>query len=234
MNLPYPPLHYYQNQGMVPGTGPVECVTTSVVMVMNMLKDRLAHDLNRPAMPDISVRQYAARLDGLPLGGLGYRVPSNFFLAALRGWMHPVWQAPRALRQFAGELKKEYGLSFQVCQTSGNTLDDIHQALQAGNFVIVHGLWQVTDRKEVQYDFGGGPHSMLPVEIDTPADRVLLLNPADPDPGLIDPDNPATYPAPALYAMPTADFLAFWGRKSFLNLYTRPFTITVVIPDTKS
>jgi hypothetical protein len=72
---------------------------------------------------------------------------------------------------------------------------------------------------------------MLPVEIDRQADRLLFLNPSEPGPWTVDPDKPATFPAPVLYAMPTREFLAFWGRKSLLNLYTRPFTMTVVIPD---
>ena len=232
MNIPYPPVHYYQNQGMVPKTGPVECVTTSVVIVMNMVKDRLAHDLNQPPIADIQVKEYAAELDGMGLAGLCYRLPSGFFVKPGRGWMLPVVQAPNALKRFARELHDKYGRSFKVKQTSGNTLDNISQALQAGNFVIVHGLWQVTDQKEFLYKFGGGPHSMVPVDIDSQAGTVILLNPADPDPATVAPDNPATYPAPALYAMPTGEFLAFWGRKSVLNLYTQPFTMTVVIPDT--
>jgi len=232
MNIPYPPEHYYQNQGMVPKTGLVECVTTSVVIVMNMVKDRLAHDLDKPAIPDIGVEEYAAKLDGMHLSGLNYRFPSDFPLVPFRGWMLPVLQAPIALKQFARELEHKYGCSFKLKQTSGNTLGDISQNLHDGNFVMVHGLWPVTDPKEFLYKFGGGPHTMVPVDVDSQADKVILLNPAEPDPSIIDPDNPATYPAPRLDNMSTQDFLDFWGRKSLLNLYTRPFTMTVVIPDT--
>ena len=228
---PNPPEHYYQNQGMVPGTGPVECVTTSVVITMNRIKDRLALALCQPAIPDILVREYAASLDGMGWRGLRYRFPSFFFLSIARGWMHPVWQAPHALRKFASELDKKYGRTFRVIQTSRNTLDDLQRELQIGNLVIVHGLWQVTNTKEIQYRFGGGPHSMVPVGLDVIHDTVLFLNPAEPDPRTISPDDPATYPSPKLYCMPTGEFLAFWGRKSLLNLYTRPFTMTVVIPD---
>jgi hypothetical protein len=226
-------VHYYQNQGMVPKTGLVECVTTSVVIVMNMVKDRLAHDLKEAPIPDISVKEYAAKLDGMGLSGWLYRVPSNFPLAMARGWMHPVLQVPRVLNHFAGEIKKKNGTSFIVKQTSGNTLDDIAQALQDGNFVIVHGLWEEANRKEIHYTFGGWPHSMVAVEVDNQAGTVTLLNPADPDPGSINPDDPGTYPAAGLYSMPTWEFLAFWGRKSILNLYTRPFTMTVVIPESR-
>jgi len=232
MNIPFPPEHYYQNQGMVPDTGPVECVTTSVVMVMNMMKDRLAHDLNQLSMADIGVREYAAKMDAMHLSGLCYRLPSDFFLAAGRGWMHPVLQAPKALKKFASELEQIYGCSFKLKQTSGNKLEDITQNLQDGNFVLVHGLWPVTNSKEYHYQFGGFPHTMVPVEIDSQADKVILLNPAEPHPMTIDPDNPTTHPAAILSEMPTQEFLSFWGRKSLLNLYTRPFTMTVVIPDT--
>jgi hypothetical protein len=201
---------------------------------MNMMKDRLAYDLNRPAILDIHVRDYVKKLNGMGMCGLRYRFPSNFPFIAMRGWMLPVLQAPLALKQFASELKHIYGCSFKVKQTSGNTLEDITQALQDGNFVLVHGLWVVTDTKEIHYKFGGIPHTMLPVEIDSLNDKVRLLNPAEPNPGRIDPNDPATYPAAELDEMPTEEFLAFWGRKSFLNLYTRPFTMTVVIPDTKT
>jgi hypothetical protein len=233
MKIPFPPVHYYQNQGMVPKTGPVECVTTSVVIVMNMVKDRLADDLKEAAIPDISVREYAAKLDGKGLFGWRYRLPSNFPLAMARGWMHPVLQVPSALRHFARELRKEYGSSFKVKRTAGNTLEDIAQALQGGNFVIVHGLWEETNRKEVHYTFGGWPHSMVAVGIDNQSGTILLLNPADPDPWSINPDDPSTYPTAGLSAMPIQEFLAFWGRKSILNLYTRPFTMTVVIPESR-
>ena len=217
---------------MVPKTGSVECVTTSVVMVMNMVKDRLAHDIKEKAIPDISIKEYAARLDGMGMAGWRYRFPSNFPLTIARGWMHPVFQAPAALRRFAWELKKEYGVSFTVKQTAWNQLENITQALEAGNIVIIHGLWPITNPKEANYRFGGGPHTMVPVEIDSQAETLFLLNPADPDPRTVDPDNPATFPHITVFPMPIRDFLAFWGRKSFLNLYTRPFTMTEVIPDT--
>ena len=232
MKIPYPPEHYYQNQSMVPKTGPVECVTTSVVMVMNMMKDRLAHDYKESAWPDIRVKEYTARLDGMGWRGLRYRISSGFFLAAARGWMHPVWQAPIALRQWAQELKKGYGISYEIKQSSGNSLEDIGRALRAGSFVLVHGLWQVTDTRGIHYVFGGLPHTMLPVKIDRQADKVWFLNPAGAGPRTIQMDQPVPFPAPALYDMPTGEFLAFWGRKSLLNLYTRPFTMTVVSPET--
>jgi hypothetical protein len=230
MKIPYPPEHYYQNQGMVPRTGPVECVTTSVVMLMNMMKDRLAQERKESARPDIFVKEYAARLDGMGWRALPYRIPSDFFLKAARGWMHPLWQAPNALKQFARELKKEYGTSFEVKRTSGNSLEDIGRALRAGNFVLVHGLWNVTEPRDVHHLFGGIPHTMLPVKIDRQSNKVLFLNPGAPGSRTIQLDQPVTFQTPALYDMPTAEFLAFWGRKSFLNLYTRPFTMTMVIP----
>jgi hypothetical protein len=232
MKIPYPPEHYYQNQGMVQRTGAVECVTTAVVMVMNMMKDRVAHEFKESAWPDIAVKEYAARLDRMGWRGLRFRIPSDFILKAARGWMHPVWQAPVVLKQWAQELKKGYGISYEVKQTWGNSLENIGRALRAGSFVLVHGLWQVTDTRDIHYLFGGLPHTMLPVKIDRQANKVLFLNPAGPGPRTIQMDKPVTFPAPALYDMPTGEFLAFWGRKSLLNLYTRPFTMTVVIPDT--
>jgi len=231
VKIPFPPEHYYQNQGTVPMTGPVECVTTSVVMVMNMMKDRLAQDHKESAWPDIPVKEYAARLDNMGWRGLRFRIPSSFFLATARGWMHPVWQAPIALRQWARELKNGYGSSFEVKQTSGNSLEDIGRELRSGNFVLVHGLWQVTGTKDLHYLFGGIPHTMLPVKVDRQANKVLFLNPGAPGPRMIQLDKPVTFPAPPLYDMPIGEFLAFWGRKSLLNLYTRPFTMTVVIPE---
>jgi hypothetical protein len=75
---------------------------------------------------------------------------------------------------------------------------------------------------------------MLPVEIDRMAGKVLFLNPGEPSLRTIKLEKQTTFPAPVLYAMSTVDFLAFWGRKSLLNLYTRPFTMTAVIPDTNT
>jgi hypothetical protein len=228
MDLLYPPLHYYQNQGMVPETGPVECVTTSVVIVMNMIKDRLARDFNQQPIPDVKVEVYAASLDKMGVAGLAYRISSDFFVARARGWMHPVVHAPVALRQFAQILKQQYGYTFAVHQTSGNTLDSIRQNLQAGNYVLIHGLWALWGPNDPLYRFGGHPHTMLPVEVDESTGKVVLLNPAKPDPGKVKAGNP---PVPVLDQMPIQEFLEFWGRKSLMNLYTRPFTMTVVIPE---
>jgi hypothetical protein len=234
MNLPYPPEHYYQNQGMVPRTGPVECVTTSVVMVMNMVKDRLAQDLGMTDIPDIRVDEYVQKLDQIRLAGLRYRFSSNFPLAGMRGWMLPFMQVPRALRQFAGELQRDYGCSFQVKQTSGNTLEEIRKTLKNGNFVLVHGLWPVTKSMKLHYLFGGFPHTMVPVQVDYRACKVILLNPAEPHPMTIQADDPATRPEARLYEMSIQEFMEFWGRRSFLNLYARPFTMTLVIPETRA
>jgi hypothetical protein len=60
------------------------------------------------------VREYAVKMDTLGFTGLMDRIPSNFFLAAGGGWMHPFLQAPAALRKYASELKKEYGRSLKV------------------------------------------------------------------------------------------------------------------------
>jgi hypothetical protein len=234
MNLPYPPEHYYQNQGMVPRTGPVECVTTSVVMVMNMVKDRLAQDLGMTAIPDIRVDEYVQKLDQIRLAGLRYRFSSNFPLAGVRGWMLPVLQAPRALKRFAAELKRDYGCAFHVQQTWGNRLEDIARALEQENFVLVHGLWQITDSKKIQRKFGGFPHTMVAVQVDWKAGKVVLLNPAEPHPMTVQADDPHTRPEARLFEMSIQEFMDFWGRRSFLNLYARPFTMTVVIPETGS
>jgi hypothetical protein len=147
--------------------------------------------------------------------------------------MHPIWQAPQALKRFARELKEKYGCSFKVRQSSGNSMDDVSRTLQEGKLVIVHGLWLITDPKESLYKFGGGPHTMLVVGVDTSADKISFLNPAYPHPETINPDDPSTFPQPALDEMTIQEFIQFWGRKSLLNLYTRPYTMTVIIPDEK-
>jgi hypothetical protein len=234
MKLPFPPEYYYQNQGMVPRTGPVECVTTSVVMVMNMVKDRLAQDLGMTAIPDIRVDEYVQKLNKMRLTGLRYRFPSNFPLTGMQGWMLPVLHIPRALRRFAAELKRDYGCAFHIKQTWGNKLEDIARALEQGNFVLVHGLWQITDSRNVLRKFGGHPHTMVAVQVDREADKVILLNPAEPHPMTVQADDPATHPEARLYEMFLQEFMDFWGRRSFLNLYTRPFTMTVVMPETRA
>ncbi len=235
LNPPFPLLHYYQNQGMVAKTGPVECVTTSVVMGMNIIKDILAQNFNRPPIPDIRVQDYVSQMDKLGWSELPYRVPSDFpdvpvINMPIDGWMHPVIQAPNALNQFSAELRDKYGCGFTVRQTSGNTLDDIARNLREGNPVLAHGLWQVTNPSDPTYKLGGFPHTMLPVEVDASAKTVTLLDPAYPK--LYDPNNPTANPNPELHVMSDQEFQEWWDRQSTANLYTAPNTMTVLVPDT--
>lgn len=223
------PAQYHQWQGNVPNTGHVECVTTSVVMAMNMMKDLLAEKFGRTPLPDILVQNYVAQLDSQGLGGLQYRFPTNsprivvkltriqpLFDFTPAGWMHPVWQAPNALNAFSEQLKQEYGCGFTVRQTSGNTLKDIDKNLQEGNLILVHGLWSPSDNN--QTFLGGLPHTMGPVIAhDTTVGKITLLDPGTQD---------------ALHEMSISEFTDFWSKPSKANLYTQPNTMTVLIPDT--
>jgi hypothetical protein len=219
------PVDSFQQDQMSVGalTGPVECVTTAAVMVRNIVNEQLAALANKPALPDLLVKDFTLQVDALA-NPWEYRVPSNqppvpVIGMPIAGWMHPELQLPNTLDYFAAEFQTEYGCSFDVKQSSGNSLDDIADNLQQGNLVIVHGLWEVpTDLTNGQFYLGGAPHTMGPViSIDGNANTVTILD---------------TGSSPTPNVMSVENFEAWWGRQSAGNLYTEPNSMTVVIPDT--
>jgi hypothetical protein len=219
-------LHYFQSQGYGPTTN--ECVTTSALMSMNMLKDLVALRHGHPIEPDRNIAEYTRDLDALGLRGWRYRFPTK---SPFPGMMTP-WQAISALKDFAASLEEKYGKSYRVKLNARHKLLDIIEQLREGNIILVHGAWQMTldrNNKKLGYKpllafLGGMPHTMLLIGYDGDASQWLLLNPADPWPD--DKHKPVT---PRLYKMDTRQLMDFWGRK-FL-FYPPRFALTMITLD---
>lgn len=219
-------LRYFQSQGY--GPTPNECVTTSALMCMNILKDQAALSNGQLSEPDRSIQEYIYQLETLGLRGWVYRFSTK---SPLPGMMTP-WQALLALRSFAKSLKEKYGMSCRVNLSARRKLIDLIKELQTGNIILIHGAWQMTlDPKNKNFGYnpllaflGGMPHTMLLAGYDGKTGRWLLLNPADPWPA--DKQKPL---APKIFEMTTKQMLDFWGRK-FL-FYPPRFSITVISPD---
>lgn len=215
-----PLAEFHQSQFGVPVTGAVECVTTTVAVARNMVNELLAFRTGREPLPDLTVQEYITELDNLGWREMFYRVPTRFpdirlpFAANKvnpRGFMLPRSQAILALRKIARRLREYYGASFRVRQTAGNTLEDIAANLEAGNLVLLSGLYEPAGKE--QGLLGGAPHTYGPVtKVDFDSRTITAL-----DTGAL-PFNVSSFD----------NFLKFWGKKSLLNLYTRPFTMTVL------
>lgn len=232
VSLPWPeslrPLaEFHQSQFNVRISGAVECVTTSVVVARNMLNELLASRTGKPPLPYLSVQEYIAELDALGWRGIVYRVPTDFPDLSIppisknkvnpRGFMLPRLQAVLALKRIAAGLRGYYGLSFRIQQTWGNTLETLAAQVGAGALVLVSGMYAPTGKE--QSLLGGAPHTYGPVTcVDFIARTVTAL-----DTGAL-PFTTTSFD----------DFLEFWGKKSLLNLYARPFTMITLIPDQPS
>lgn len=232
VSLPWPeslrPLaEFHQSQFSVRITGAVECVTTSVVAARNMLNELLASRTGKPPLASLSVQEYIAELDALGWQGIVYRVPTDFPDLSIplisknkvnpRGFMLPRSQARFALKRIASSLREHYGLSFRLRQTWGNTLEKLAAQVGAGHLVLVSGMYAPAGKE--QGLLGGAPHTYGPVtRVDFVGRTVTAL-----DTGAL----PFT-------TVSFDDFLEFWGKKSLLNLYARPFTMTALVPDQPS
>ena len=214
-------LHYFQSQGHGPTKN--ECVTTSALMSMNMLKDWAALTQGHLIEPDRTIEEYTHYLDMLGLRGWRYRFPTK---SLLPGMMTP-WQAVFTLKDFAKSLAEKYGKSHQVKLSAHHKLPDLMEHLHECNIILIHGAWQMTfdrNNKKLGYNpllafLGGMPHTMLLIGYDGDTSQWLLLNPADPWP--VDKTKPVT---PKLYRMSTRQLMDFWGRK-FL-FYPPRFALT--------
>jgi hypothetical protein len=148
--------------------------------------------------------------------------------------MHPVVQLKTTLEKHSDELRVQYGCGYTVKQTSGNTLNDAIQEIDANHPVLVHLMQDLSYMSSNPFDknnfsvqklvVGGGPHTAELIGVDTK--NVTLIDPAYPSVG-----SPNNLPQPALHVMPIQDFLDLWGRPSNINLYTKPNTMTVLVPD---
>ncbi len=219
-------LHYFQSQGYGPTTN--ECVTTSTLMSMNMLKDLLALRQGHPLEADRKIAEYTRDLDGLGIRGWKYRFSTR---SPFPGMMTP-WQAILALRDFSRNLAQKYGKSYKVQLRVRQTLNDLIELFRDGNIILIHGAWQMTfDRNSKEHGYnplltllGGMPHTMLLIGYDGDTSQWLLLNPADP--WLSDTHPPSK---PKLFRMNTQQLMDFWGRK-FL-FYPPRFALTTIILD---
>jgi hypothetical protein len=216
-------LHYFQSQGY--GPTPNECVTTSVVMGMNMLEDRIASGGVGPIryVSDLRLEEYVRTLDGHGFSGWKYRFSTK---SPLPGMMTP-WQGILALKDHAAQLKAKYGKSYTIQLDPGRSVDDLIQNLQRYRIILLHGAWPIslTGPANIQLAFiGGMPHTMLLVGYDASRDQWSMLNPADPWLTQRPPVPPGQ-----LYQMTTQKLMQFWGRK-FL-FYPPRFSITTITPE---
>lgn len=219
-------LYYFQSQGY--GPTPNECVTTSTLISMNMIKDWLASQHGHPIEPIQSIEEYTHYLDSIGLRGWRYRFSTH---SPLPGMMTP-WQAVIALKDFARGLQKKYGKSFRVKLSAGHKLDDIIDQLREGSLILIHGAWQTTlDRSNKNFRYnvlhalmGGTPHTMILIGYDSAVLQWLLLNPADPWPV-----NKHSQVTPKIYKMTTQQLMEFWGRR-FL-FYPPRFSFTTIAID---
>ncbi len=215
--------HYFQSQGCGPTKN--ECVTTAVVMSMNMIKDRIAARWGFSAgmIPDQTVEKYTCELDHAGIRGWRYRFPTGSLLS---GMMTP-WQAVWALKDFSETVKTKYGRTCTVQLSSGHTLQDLVQSLRCGKIVLVHGARRMTLSCQRENHspwlpwMGGRPHTMILVGYDGPSDQWIFLNPAKP--WLTDGNHPECI---KLHRMSTVELMDFWGRQ-FL-FYPPRFSITVI------
>jgi hypothetical protein len=219
-------LHYFQSQGY--GPTPNECVTTSALMSMNMLKDWAALHEGHLMEPDRNLEEYTRELDAIGIWGWRYRFSTT---SPLPGMMTP-WQAIFTLKDFAKNLQRKYKKSFNVKLSAGHKLQDLIEHLRKGNIILIHGAWQMTlDRsnKKLVHNpllafLGGMPHTMLLIGYDGDTSQWLLLNPADPWPT----DKHKTL-TPKISRMSTRQLMDFWGRK-FL-FYPPRFAFTSISLD---
>ena len=217
-------LHYYQNQGYGPTLN--ECVTTSAITIMNILKDWVAIRQGQSIEADKLLPDYTKKLDERGIWGWRYRFSTNSWLP---GMMTP-WQAIIALKDHATHLKEVYGKSYKIKLSVEHTVDDLIQLMREGKIMLLHGAWQkvltnLPDKDRYLAYLGGTPHTMVLIGYEGEDDRWILLNPAHPWP--VDKTKPPV--KPVLYHMTTKGLLEFWGRQ-FLFYPTR-FAITIITPE---
>ncbi|MGE5249989.1 MAG: hypothetical protein ACM3QS_07205 [Bacteroidota bacterium] len=214
-------LHYFQSQGLGPTNN--ECVTTSTVMAMNIMEDRIAASQGQGPVQyraSLQIEDYIRDLDALGVRGWLYRFSTKSFLP---GMMTP-WGARNAMRAHAARLKQQYGKSYRVRTLSHRTVDDLIQALEQNKVILLHGAWQkrLTDATDRQLALMGGmPHTMVLAGYEPAVDFWNILNPAEPWLKARTDEYP-----PRMFKMTTAQLVDFWGRK-FL-FYPPRFSITTL------
>ena len=217
-------LHYFQSQGLGPTTN--ECVTTSTVMAMNIMEDRVRAEKGSPLRFEavLLIEDYIRDLDAQGISGWRYRFSTR---SPLPGMMPP-GGARRAMRAHAAGLKQACGRSYSVETRFHQSVDDLIQALEQEKIVLLHGAWQkkLSDAQDRLLALVGGmPHTMLLVGYESSESFWHLLNPAEP--WL---KSRTTEYHPHLYHMTTEQLVDFWGRK-FL-FYPPRFAVTMLTEET--
>lgn len=203
-------LGYFQSQGYGPTRN--ECVTTCVLMSMNILTDLAAIRKGHTPPPQRKLRDYTAELDRRSWRGWIYRFSSS---SLLPGMMTP-WQGLITLKEFARQIKKRYSSSLIIKLSKGHTPHDLISMLKEGRLILLHGAWKVTlDEQEKRHPYhplqailGGMPHTMLLAGYDAVNDEWLFMNPASPWPANVNMDV-----NPSFFRMRTSGLLEFWGRR---------------------
>jgi len=214
-------LHYFQSQGFGPTNN--ECVTTSTVMAMNMIEDRIAwRQRGEPLRyeANLCIEDFIRDLDGRGMLGWRYRFPTRSWFPG----MMPPWGARNTLRKHAVSLKHKYGKSYRVKTKIHQTVDDLIQALEQNKVILIHGAWQkkLSDPKDQLLAWlGGMPHTMVLVGYESSSGLWNLLNPADP---WVKSRNDS-YQA-RMYRMNTQQLMDFWGRR--FVFYPPRFAITTL------
>ncbi|MBV6402126.1 MAG: hypothetical protein CNIPEHKO_02432 [Anaerolineales bacterium] len=216
-------------------TGPAECVTTTVVVVRNIMNEYLANLSNKTPLPDLAVKDYASQTDSLGKQAWLYRVPTNvpplpIINIDIGGWMHPKLQMERALNEFASQFESQYGCSYTIEQSSRNSYLDIARNLREGNLVIIHGMWDTSDPRAW---IGGAPHTMGPV-VEMDAKNITLVNTDGKTLTMTKEKFKEFWGQSSQVQIPGPKWLPEWLRPKlpFFYTYTKPNTMTVVIPDT--
>lgn len=219
------PLHtFHQNQYDVPLTGSVECVTTTISTARNMMNELLSFRTGRTKLTVQSVQDYVKELDEKGWSSIVFRVPSFFPNISFppgskeklnpRGFMLPRSQEIFALKKISDVFRQHYGAGFKVKQSDGNSLEGIAVNLLAGNLVLLSGMYAAQGKE--QGFLGGSPHTYGPVtEINFDSHTITAI-----DTGV------NAFNISSFYS-----FDEYWSKKSRLNLYTKPRTMTLLIPD---
>jgi hypothetical protein len=187
------------------------------------MNELCAYRTGKPRLPYLSVIKYIDELEDIGWRSILYRVPTTFPNICIpfgskkinpRGFMHPRYQALRNLVHLAGELRNHYGISYSVSQFAGKRIEDIEFHLNRGNLLLVSGMFPPLGPEQVF--LGGAPHTLGPVTMVSRRDgKIAMLD---------------TGKTPTK-TLSLSDFTNIWGRKSRLNLYTKPNKIKVISLD---
>lgn len=221
-------VQYCQCQLNIKKTGRVECVTTSAVIVRNIVRDELAARQGQPSAPqEKKAQMFVDQLDAAKLGAWNKRMPSG--MPVIGGFMHPALQLPHALALLAKELKDSYGCSFRYELTSGNTPDDLVDNLQNNRPTLIHGIWN--DRKVVNTRTGAVDLDIASLLGGSPHTMPLVMYSSDDHWWFYDLGWKPGRPGNGFYKMSSEKLMIFWGRCYPLGSYTKRFAMTTLMID---